>query len=152
MGRKKGNPNWQCHKFNDYSIDDKDSSTMFGVTSNTGVKFYFDSEDYDKIKDYCWREDDKGYVKAGIKLDGRHVKIHQLIIGKIDGLVIDHIDRNPLNNKKSNLRHVTQKWNITNKAIQSNNTSGISGVSKTKRGRWHVRLYENNIRIYLDWR
>ena len=33
-----------------------------GITHNTKREFYFDLEDYDKIKGYCWREDCNGYI------------------------------------------------------------------------------------------
>jgi len=62
-----------------------------------------------------------------------------------DGLVIDHIDHNPSNNKIDNLRQVTQKVNTRNKIKQSNNTSGITGVSYHKRDEyWSVTYTKEN--------
>lgn len=46
---------------------------------------------------------------------------------------IDHIDGDPANNKIENLREVDQQTNCMNRAIQSNNKSGATGV------RWHKK-------------
>ena len=35
-----------------------------GWTSNTNQEFYFDLEDYDKIKNYTWLETDSGYIAS----------------------------------------------------------------------------------------
>lgn len=46
---------------------------------------------------------------------------------------VDHIDRNPLNNTRANLRIVPHHVNIRNRILQKNNTSGYSGVSWSER-------------------
>lgn len=46
-------------KYNRYDLNLKDEHGLYGVgyCFNTGHEFYFDMDDYDKIKDYCWSED-----------------------------------------------------------------------------------------------
>lgn len=115
------------NKYNRYDL-----SGEYGVgwTLNTNKEFYFDLEDYDKIKDYCWYEAERHYVRHTINdKKNSYISIHQVIL--CDGC--DHIDRNPLNNRKSNLRPCTQKENTRNRSIPSNNTSGFIGVSFNKR-------------------
>ena len=47
---------------------------------------------------------------------------------------IDHINRNPLDNRIENLRPANYSQNNINVALQKNNTSGYKGVSLEKRG------------------
>lgn len=54
---------------------------------------------------------------------------------------IDHVNGNRADNRIENLRDVPQSKNMRNKAIQSNNTSGCTGVCWCKRrNRWLVRI------------
>ena len=69
--------------------------------------------------------------------------IHRLIMGSPKGLQIDHINVNGLDNRRSNLRIVTNKSNGKNTAIGSNNTTGHIGVSLNK----NTGKYEANIKV-----
>lgn len=78
---------------------------------------------------HCWR----------IELKDKPYYVHRIIwvmvYGYIDSdLVIDHLDGNPLNNKIKNLKLKNLKGNSMNKRKQSNNTSGVTGVSLTTNG------------------
>lgn len=77
-----------------------------------------DAKDYDYLSQFKWHLDAKGYAKMSLwlKEDKRPVTIrmHQLIMGYKEGYVIDHIDRNPGNNSRSNLRFVTNAENFWN--------------------------------------
>jgi len=63
---------------------------------------------------------------------------------------IDHIDRNPLNNRIENLREVTRQCNMRNVKIAKNNRSSVTGVSWTKRiKKWHAQIMINKKQIHL---
>ncbi len=69
--------------------------------------------DFSNLDKHNWSLSGDGYPMTYIK--GKLYKIHHLVIGKPPtGKVVDHIDRNRLNNRLSNLRFVTQKENILN--------------------------------------
>ncbi|MGL5764690.1 MAG: HNH endonuclease [Sarcina sp.] len=70
-------------------------------------------------------------IKWYIMVGGVDKFLHILISDKPKNMLVDHIDRNPLNNKKDNLRTVSVQVNIINRDIQNNNTSGVTGVKKT---------------------
>jgi len=97
-----------------------------------------DDEDYDAISKTKWR-----YLTAGtgyaIRFKYEHGKtlailMHRQIMKPDSEMEIDHIDRNTLNNCKSNLRIVTHAENMQNKKVHKNCKSGIRGVyfDKTK--------------------
>ena len=72
-----------------------------------------------------------------VMYDNTKYKVHRVIWemhnGKIpDGMVIDHIDNNQLNNKISNLRCVSQRQNMHNQVKRKSNSSGTTGVSFNK--------------------
>jgi phosphate-selective porin len=126
-------------KYNKYDL-----SGEYGVgwTSNTNKEFYFDLEDYDLIKDYCWREVtmNNGKYHALVSRD-KITKQDIIMAWLIKGKHYDHIDRNPLNNKKENLRVATSQQNSQNRTLYSNNTSNIMGVSfEADRNQWRAQL------------
>ena len=66
-----------------------------------------------------------------------------------DGNVIDHIDGDITNNKRNNLRVITQSMNCRNTKKRSDNTSGYTGLSFHKpTKRWVVRRTMNGKRIW----
>lgn len=81
------------------------------------------------------------------------VKLHRYImIINNSNLVVDHINRNPLDNRKSNLRICSYKENGFNKSIRVDNTSGIPGVSFHKiNKKWRAKIKYNNLTIHLGY-
>ena len=66
-----------------------------------------------------------------------------------EGLVIDHIDRNPSNNRIENLRVVTQAINLGNVAVRPHCSSGEKYISLDKRtGRYSVRIKRKSYGTY----
>lgn len=81
-----------------------------------GKRALIDDDDWDRVARYSWYDRGGGYVAARNKRslggDGRLRSLHHFVYGQPpDGMVIDHIDGNPLNNQKSNLQLTTQSRN-----------------------------------------
>lgn len=133
-----------------YNVYDLSGEYGIGYTCNTNTPFYFDLEDYDKIKDYCWSEhiDDKGYHSLYSRKanSNKHIKFHHIL-----GLFMpDHINHNPLDNRKENLRPATTLENAMNRSKYKNNTSDISGVYWRKDTfKWRSCIQTNNITYNL---
>ena len=67
-------------------------------------------------------------------------------------LDVDHIDRNPLNNRIENLRMATCQQNSMNKTKTSKNTSGYKSISWNKeKQKWHARIKRNYKSIHLGY-
>lgn len=95
-----------------------------------------------------------GYLKPDgyyrIAIDGVRYPSHRIAwaiyYGEIvsSDLVIDHIDQDPSNNRISNLRAVTHQENMRNQPIRKNNSSGVTGVSYSKKEKkWIARIDVN---------
>lgn len=69
----------------------------------------------------------------------RHMILHRIVLERILGRsltkkeLVDHIDGNTLNNRRSNLRLASASQNSKNRKRQKNNHSGYKGVS------WHAK-------------
>ena len=137
------------HKNKKYNTYDLSSGYGIGYTFK-GEEFYFDLEDYDKIKDYCWFIDDKGYVTSNNSKTRKLIHFHRLVLSAKENEQIDHIHHCKNDNRKSQLRIVTGTQNNMNRSTQSNNTSGITGVywNKSKQ-RWYSEIMINKKKIYL---
>lgn len=118
--------------------------------TSTGVEFYVDQSDEWIFKKYHWFTNHNGYLEAVERECHKKVLIHRLIVGCPNDMIVDHIDGNPLNNRKSNLRIVTRSQNCMNRELHSNNTSSITGVNFHKQSsKWNARIMVNNKRISL---
>ena len=71
------------------------------------------------------------------------VYLHQMIMGNMPGLVIDHINRDRYDSRRENLRFCTQRENSLNSDRIKNRekTSKYTGVYKHKCGRWRAQAW-----------
>ena len=91
-----------------------------------------------------------GKFYAAISFNGKQTLLHRYILKPQQCEIIDHIDRNPLNNTRQNLRIATFQLNSLNRNMQKNNTSGVVGVSYAKdRNKWTSQIKVNNKTISL---
>lgn len=126
------------------------------VKTSTGIEFLIDKDDEWVLKNFCWHIDGNGYVCTTCVNKQFSEKVsyllHRLLTNCPDDKVVDHINGNKLDNRKSNLRIVTQSQNCMNKQVRSNNTSGITGVSYCKRSNnWRSRICVNRKSIVLGY-
>lgn len=112
-------------------------------------EFYFDKEDFDKVKIHCWHIDkNHGYPKTVIK--GVKIYLHNYILPNNKKLFVDHINGNKADNRKNNLRFVTASQNLMNTKLRSDNVSGYKGVYYNKKNnRWYARITVNKKTINL---
>jgi len=77
-----------------------------------------------------------------------HREVMERKLGRsiLPGMHIDHINGNPLDNRRSNLREVTPLQNQFNKRVQRQTISGYKGVAYDKRQlkrQWIARIRHN---------
>lgn len=140
---------------NDYEIHN--GLVYFNVYNqkNEYIDFFFiDLEDIEKVKYHKWRKSHEHFI-TGQPANKQQKELSWVILGLEKGFdkVVDHIDGNPRNNTKSNLRICAQSQNVLNKSFMSNNTSGFIGVSYSKdRNRYDPEIRYNNIRCHLGYK
>ena len=136
-------------KKNIYDLNSKDYG--IGYASNTGNEFWFDKEDYEKVKKHCWYEMPDGYFTTCI--NGKNVSLQRLVMNKIDApreLKIDHIKHRLWDNRKTQLRIANHQTNAMNHVIFKNNTSGVTGVCwEEESQKWHSYIWVNGKTIHL---
>lgn len=117
-----------------------DLTNKYGIGyTNRRIEFYFDLEDYDKIKNHSWSEDRNGYICTRIK--NKSIKLHRFVLNATQ--IVDHINHNIKDNRKCNLRECTPSQNAMNRT----NTKGISFDKSANK--WQARIGINKKMIYL---
>jgi len=98
-----------------------------------------DDEMFDYLNQWKWCAHNNGggfYALRNVRVDGKHRQIlmHRLVASAPDGLDVDHINHNTLDNRRGNLRVCTTSQNKMNRGIQSSNRLGVKGVTPNGSG------------------
>lgn len=118
---------------------------------NTGVMIWRYRSDYPPAWNAKYANKQAGCPgtkSVGLNIYKYNYRIHRIIWLWMTGIWpeydIDHINRNPLDNRWENLREATFSQNQMNRGRQSNNTSGYTGVVYSKvTKRWLARIKIN---------
>lgn len=140
-------------KYNNYNLSEEYG---IGLTTNTNIKFYFDLEDYDLMKEYSWRENKDGYIYSDKTINHKHhtIFMHDLVmkIKPNTHLMVDHKFGHKYDNRKSQLRLATAQQNVRNSKVSKNNTSGTTGVVWISNiNKWYAYIGVNYKRINLGY-
>lgn len=118
-----------------------------------GRSTIIDADDTEKVAPYKWRFH-CGYVQA-YKYNSKTRKSYAVHMSHIilpcpDGMFIDHINRNKLDNRRCNLRVVTRSQNNANRRCFSNSKSQYKGVIRSKKtGWWEAAIRKDGKQISL---
>jgi len=132
-----------------------DLSNEYGIGYDSNNNhFYFDLENYDKIKNHTWIQKGNKDQRFITWIDNKIVYMHHFVLDIINSqdFVIDHINRKPFDNKKINLRMCSQHENSMNCSLSKNNTTGYNGVSyieKLNKYRAYIMLNRKQIHLGL---
>jgi hypothetical protein len=105
---------------------------------NPKCQVLIDLEDLSIVQGYKWTAGRNGTQIENSKIG----LLSRLILGITNSdIVVDHINHNELDNRKSNLRACLQSQNTRNTKKRSDNTSGYKGVTWSKqKNRWQVQV------------
>ena len=135
-------------KYNRYNLS---GEYGIGYTSNE-EEFFFDLEDYDLIKNYRWHIGTAGYLYSYNSITGKKIGLHRLIMNPPKDMIVDHINRNPFDNRKSNLRICSFAENSRNLSISKRNNTGTIGVGwSNQKNKWLARIMINGKAMHLGY-
>lgn len=124
---------------------------MKSIPLTQGKFALVDDEDYRWLIRWKWHYNG-GYAKRKIINRGvrREIGMHNEIMGNYYGeFLVDHKDRNGLNNQKQNLRRCTLSQNVGNREIKRGASGYIGVYERPRKGRgkrWMAKLmYEKKI-------
>ena len=131
-------------KTNKYEIV---GETVYVTVEKSEEKVICDLEDWEYLKEYYWNLNTNGYVTAATS-GRKRAMMHKLIMPDNTYEVVDHINRNKLDNRKGNLRYTTYSVNAQNRSLTPNNKNGCFGVRKSK-NRWQAIITSYGKKIFI---
>ncbi len=136
-----------------------DASILF--IKKTGLPFLVSHEDAEWLSHFTWHLTYKGYVATNVKqIDGSYKAIHlqRLLMTPEEGMVVDHINGSKLDNRRENLRVLSNSDNCASARKPQQNLSGMRGVHKHGKNGWcavyrgkHIGKYVSKEEAYLSW-
>lgn len=110
---------------------------------------------FDELNQYKWYAQ-KGHNTYYVKRNKKYNEIymHRVVLNLEcgDGMIVDHINGNGLDNRKENLRVVTNIENCHNRRIHSHNTSGYTGICWVKRyQKWLAQIVVGGKQVCLGY-
>ena len=116
---------------------------MKAILLTKGKVAWIDDDDFEDISRFKWCLHSRGYAVRKFREDGKQVTeyMHRRINGTGKGEHTDHVNGDPLDNRKENLRTCTRSENMRNRKISTGGTSKYKGVCWRKsEGKWVVQI------------
>lgn len=115
---------------------------MKSIPLSKGLFAIVDDCDFEMLSRYKWSAGAiRNYPYAVRRPNGKTILMHRQIMNVSDpNIIVDHIDRNTLNNTRSNLRIANKSINARNK--KATGTSKYMGVSLHRGTKWiaHIKI------------
>ncbi len=106
----------------------------------TGNVTLVDAADYDALAHLRWFEH-YSYPYTWDLIRDKRVNLHRWLMGMPKGIQVDHINHDPLDNRRANLRLATPHQNAQNKR-GGNSANGYKGITQRHQYTWEVRVGE----------
>lgn len=119
----------------DTAMDEADKLKCAFIMLGGGRFALVDYDDMPALTKHSWHIHSGGYaIRRGL-FKAPHIYMHRQILGVLHEMETDHINRNKLDNRKTNLRHATRKQNVSNNPRRSHNkASKFKGVRPSPSG------------------
>ncbi|MFI8671877.1 hypothetical protein ACIGIJ_18660 [Bacillus paranthracis] len=121
------------------------------IVTVKGINFIIDDEDAHLLEKYKWYVDSKGYLCRSVNETQGKIMFHRQVMSVSDSnIFVDHIDTNPRNNSKSNLRVTNVVGNSQNRNRNKNKISSkYKGVYRKPNNMFQVFIQANGNKMAL---
>ena len=113
-----------------------------------------DDDDAQWVRQWKWSTSSDGRAVRRLR-DGTIILMHRAILEHhgidLTGYVVDHINRDPLDNQFANLRPCTAAQNLWNRPASSASTTGYKGVFFHQAYGWHITIITHGERLWRGY-
>jgi hypothetical protein len=114
-----------------------------------GLVALVDEDDFGPLSQWEWIATRSATgAKFYVQRKGCSELMHRVVIGAEKGQLVDHVNGDTLDNRRSNLRFCSRAQNSYNRGPSSNNSSGYKGVSATPK-RWQACIQIDRKKRFL---
>ena len=130
-----------------------ENHVLVGFDNFPEIKFCIDRDDYENLKDYYfYPAKDEWAIRLKIYKDEQLFIYSRYVMNAKEGEYVDHIYGDTFDNRKKNLRIITNQQNGFNHKLFKNNTSGFSGVLWSKqKEKWQAVIKFNYKTFHLGF-
>lgn len=121
-----------------------------------GKKLIVDDQDMCLVKAHAWHFCKYGYAQTRVYFTNLHGQrcskihlLHRMIMSPGPNLTVDHINHNPLDNRRSNLRICPQSANTKNTSRHKDSRNRYKGVDRLPSGRYRAAIGVNYRRFHI---
>lgn len=128
---------------------------MKTIPLTQGLVAKVDDDDYEELSKYKWyavgHKGQEYAARCGKRNETHHIRMHRVLLHAPNGLQVDHINGDRLDNRKSNLRLATQAENSRNRCkFPKPALSRYKGVTYHKRDKvWQASIKVSGKQIYI---
>lgn len=121
------------------------------IPLSRGLTAIVDAADFHSLGCHKWSSSGSSRMYAARRCDGKTVYMHRLLVGALADEEVDHINGNPLDNRRSNLRVASRAQNMAN-SIGRCGSSKYKGVCRKKQtGRWSAQIGQEGRGTHLGY-
>lgn len=112
-----------------------------------GLFSMVDDEDFDRANQFKWHAVKKGntfYAGRALRMPDGHwidYKLHRFLLDAPDGVPVDHVNRNGLDNQRANIRLATVRQNVWNSCGHNGKTKGVTRYTDRKTRIWQATIH-----------
>ena len=135
-------------KYEETVVDDTPCMKGFITTKGATIEILFDIDDFERVKERQWFSSTGGkYVCCNLRIDGlrKVLGLHNFIMNRFDfpgkgaKELVDHINRNGLDNRKVNLRIVSQSVQNMNQKTKKRTAALPEGIAELPKHIWYIK-------------